>query len=185
MIAPDAVLDFWFAGDSTRHRAAWFKQDAAFDAACARFADALRTARSGGLDHWAETPRALLALIVLLDQFSRNLHRGSPDAYAADARARALARDAVARGFDRALHPVERCFIYLPFEHSEDVADQNESVRLFETMRLALGDATVEYAYRHRDLIRRFGRFPHRNAVQGRESTAEELRYLAELGAGS
>ena len=184
MIAPDDVLDFWFAGDGTRHRAAWFEQDAAFDAECARFADALHTARSGGFDRWADTARGMLALIVLLDQFSRNLHRCSPESYAADSQARALARDAVAHGFDRALHPVERSFIYLPFEHSEDLADQDESVRLFETLRLALGDATVEYAYRHRDLIRRFGRFPHRNPVLGRESTPEELRYLAEPGAG-
>lgn len=184
MIAPEDVLDFWFAGDGTRYRAAWFRKDAAFDAECARFADALHAARHGGLDHWADTARGMLALIVLLDQFSRNLHRGSPDSYAADAMARARARDAVARGFHRVLHPVERSFIYLPFEHSEDLADQDESVRLFEALRLALGDSTVEHAYRHRDLIRRFGRFPHRNAVLGRESTAEELRYLAGPGAG-
>lgn len=184
MIAPDDVLDFWFAGDGTRYRAAWFKKDVAFDAECARFADALRTARGGGFDHWADTARGMLALIVLLDQFSRNLHRGSPDTYAADPKARALAREAVARGFDRTLHAVERCFVYLPFMHSEDIADQHESVRLFETLRLAVGDASVEYAYRHRDVIRRFGRFPHRNAVLGRESTPEELRYLGEPGAG-
>ena len=95
-----------------------------------------------------------------------------------------FARDAVARGFDRMLHPVERCFVYLPFEHSEDLADQDESVRLFEALRMALGDAHVEYAYRHRDLIRRFGRFPHRNAVLGRESAPEELHYLAAPSAG-
>jgi uncharacterized protein (DUF924 family) len=184
MIAPDDVLDFWFAGDGTRDRAVWFAKDAVFDAECARFADALHAARGGGLDHWGDTARGMLALIVLLDQFSRNLHRGSPDSYAADAQARALARGAVARGFDRALHPVERSFVYLPFMHSEDLADQDESVRLFETLRLALGDASVEYAYRHRDLIRRFGRFPHRNAVLGRESTSEELHNLAGLGAG-
>ncbi len=178
MIAPDDVLDFWFAGDGTRYRAAWFRQDPAFDAECESFADALQAARRGAFDHWANSPRGMLALIVLLDQFSRNLHRGSPKAFAADAQARALARDAVARGFDRALHPVERCFVYLPFEHSEDLADQHESVRLFETLRLALGDSTVEYAYRHRDVIRRFGRYPHRNAVLGRDSTPEELRYL-------
>ncbi len=142
--------------------------------------DALQAARCGTFGHWAETARGMLALIVLLDQFSRNLHRGSPDSFAADAQARALARDAVAGGLDRLLHPVERCFIYLPFEHSEDLADQHESVRLFETLRLALGDSTVEYAYRHRDVIRRFGRFPHRNAVLGRDSTSEELCYLAE-----
>jgi uncharacterized protein (DUF924 family) len=184
MIAPDDVLDFWFAGDSTQYRAAWFEQDVKFDAECARFTDALRAARSGAFDHWAETARGVLALIVLLDQFSRNLHRGRPDSFAADAQARALARDAVARGFDRMLHPVERSFVYLPFEHSEDLADQDESVRLFEAMRLPLGDSTVEYAYRHRDLIRRFGRFPHRNAVLGRASTPEELRYLAVPGTG-
>jgi uncharacterized protein (DUF924 family) len=180
VIAPDDVLDFWFAGDGTQHRAAWFDKDAAFDAKCARFADALRAARSGAFDHWTDTARGMLALIVLLDQLSRNLHRGSPDSFAADAQARAVARDAVARGLDGALHPMERSFVYLPFEHSEALADQDESVRLFETLRLALGDSTVEYAYRHRDLIRRFGRFPHRNAVLGRASTPEELRYLAE-----
>jgi uncharacterized protein (DUF924 family) len=184
MITPDDVLGFWFASDHTRFRDAWFKADAAFDADCARFADALRAARAAALDHWADTARGMLALIVLLDQFSRNLHRGSPDSFAADAQARAFARNAVARGFDRTLHPVERCFVYLPFQHSEDLADQDEAVRLFEALRIALGDATVEYAYRHRDLIRRFGRFPHRNAVLGRDSTPEELRYLAPPGAG-
>jgi uncharacterized protein (DUF924 family) len=183
MIAPDDVLDFWFAGDETRYRAAWFKQDTVFDTECGRFTDALRAARSGALDQWADTARGMLALIVLLDQFSRNLHRGSPDSFAADTQARALARDAVARGFGKVLHPIERSFVYLPFQHSENLADQDDSVRLFETLRLALGDSTVEYAYRHRDLIRRFGRFPHRNAVLGRESTPAELRYLAEQAA--
>jgi uncharacterized protein (DUF924 family) len=185
MIEHDEVLGFWFAGDSTLFRAAWFRKDAAFDTECARFTDALHAARGGGFDHWADTPHSMLALIVLLDQFSRNLHRGSPDSFVADAQARALAREAVARGFDRALHPVERSFVYLPFMHSEDLADQHDSVRLFEPLRLALGDSSVEYAYRHRDVIRRFGRFPHRNAVLERESTPEELRYLAELGTRS
>lgn len=184
MIAPQDVLDFWFAGDGSRFRAAWFTADAAFDADCARFAEALRVARAGGFDHWTDTPHSMLALIVLLDQFSRNLHRGSPDSYAADPLARRLARTAIARGFDQELHPVERSFLYLPFEHSEILADQHESVRLFETMRLWLGDSAVEHAYRHRDLIRRYGRFPHRNAVLKRESTAEELRHLAQPGTG-
>jgi uncharacterized protein (DUF924 family) len=184
MIEPPDVLHFWFAGDSNTERAVWFEKDASFDAACDRFADALRAARAGTLDHWAATPRGALALILLLDQFSRNLHRGAAEAYAADAEARALARAAVARGFDRKLGWVERMLLYLPFEHSEDLADQDESVRLFETLWLALGDATVEYAHRHRDVIRRYGRFPHRNAVLGRESTPEELAYLAHPGAG-
>ena len=184
MITPDDVLDFWFAGDGTQFRDVWFEQDAAFDTDCARFIDALLAARTGALDHWADTARSMLALIVLLDQFSRNLHRGSPDAFAADAQAQAFARNAIARGFDRTLHPVERCFVYLPFQHSEDLADQDEAVRQFEALRIALGDATIEYAYRHRDVIRRFGRFPHRNAALGRDSTPEELRYLAAPGAG-
>jgi len=184
MITPEEVLTFWFEGDSTRFRDAWFEKDAAFDAACGQFAEALGAARDGKLDHWAQTPSGTLALIVLLDQVPRNLYRGSPQAFAADAQACALSREAVARGIDRLLHPIERMFVYLPFQHSEDPADQDEAVRLFEPMRLALGDATTEYAYRHRDIIRRFGRFPHRNAVLGRENTAEEQRYLAEPGTG-
>ena len=184
MITPERVLDFWFAGDPGTHRKEWFEKSPEFDASCVQFADALRQAKSGALDHWAETPRGALALIVLLDQFSRNLHRGSALSFAADAQARALARDAIARGFDRQVSPVQRMFVYLPFMHAEELADQDESVRRFETLRLALGDHSVEYAYRHRDVIRRFGRFPHRNAVLGRASTADELHYLSQPGAG-
>lgn len=184
MITPQDVLDFWFLGEPWRHRKAWFRRDDAFDASCQAFRAALCAAREGALEHWAETPRGMLGLVVLLDQFSRNLHRGSPEAFAADQRATDLARRALALGFDRQLHPMERLFIYLPFEHSEDPADQEESVRLFEALRLALGDSTVEYAWRHRDIIRRFGRFPHRNAVLGRESSAAEQAFLAKPGAG-
>jgi uncharacterized protein (DUF924 family) len=184
MITPDDVLDFWFGGDAAAQRKVWFEKNADFDAACARFIDALRQAKTGALDHWAGTPRGALALIILLDQFPRNLHRGSPEAFAADAKARGIARAAVACGFDRQLAPVERIFVYLPFEHSEQLADQDESVRLFETLRNALGAEAVDYAYRHRDVIRRFGRFPHRNAALSRDSTEEELAYLAEPGAG-
>ena len=184
MIAPHDVLEFWFKDDHTLFRAEWFVAAPLFDASCTSFAEALKAARNGSLDHWTGSPRGVLALIVLLDQFSRNLHRGSPEAYAADAQACALARDAVSRGLDKELHPMERLFLYLPFEHSEDLADHHESVRLFEAIRLTLGDLTVEHAYRHRDVIRRFGRFPHRNAMLGRESTAEEQRYLAQPDAG-
>ena len=184
MIALTDVLDFWFAGDATRHRTVWFRRDDAFDASCDAFAEALRAARAGALDHWAETPNGMLALILLLDQFSRNLHRGSPEAFAADPQARALARRAVALGFDRPPHPVARMFLYLPFEHAEDLADQDEAVRLFETLRLSLGDSTVEYAWRHRDIIRRFGRFPQRNAALRRASTAAEQAYLTQACAG-
>lgn len=184
MMTPDEVLDFWFVGDPAAHRKVWFEKDAEFDAACSRFADALRDARAGVFDHWTDTPRGTLALIVLLDQFSRNLHRGSPEAFAADAKAREIARSAVARGIDQGLAPMERMFVYLPFEHSEDIADQDESVRLFAMLRDALGEESMRYTEAHRDVIRRFGRFPHRNAALGRVSTPEELAYLAQPDAG-
>lgn len=184
MITPDAVLDFWFVGDPRAWREVWFRNRDDFDTACGAFADALRAARQGALDHWADTPRGMLALIILLDQFSRNLHRGSPEAFAADPQARALARRAVAQGFDRELGWFERIFIYLPFEHSEELADQDEGVRLFESLRIALGDLSAEQAYRHRDIIRRYGRFPHRNVALGRDSTTEEQAYLAQPGVG-
>ena len=184
MITPDDVLDFWFGDDPPTWREVWFRGQDDFDAACGAFAAALRAARRGALDHWADTPRGMLALIILLDQFSRNLHRGSPEAFAADAQARSLARRAVAQGIDRQLEWVERIFIYLPFQHSEEPADQDESVRLFEDLRIALGDLSAEHAYRHRDMIRRYGRFPHRNVALGRQSTAEEQAFLALPGAG-
>jgi uncharacterized protein (DUF924 family) len=184
MIEPDDVLDFWFAGDPRASRDVWFRKRDDFDAACGAFADALRAARQGALDHWADTPRGTLALIILLDQFSRNLHRDSPEAFAADPQARALARRALAQGFDLQLEWPERIFIYLPFEHSEELADQEKGVRLFEELRIALGDLPAEQAYRHRDIIRRYGRFPHRNVVLDRESTAEEQAFLARPGAG-
>lgn len=113
----------------------------------------MRDAKAGALDHWTGTPHGTLALIILLERFSRNLHRGSPEAFAADTQARTIARTAVAKGFDHMLGPIERIFVYLPFEHSEDLTDQNESVRLFETMRGTLGAETIDYAHRHRDAI--------------------------------
>jgi uncharacterized protein (DUF924 family) len=180
MTTPDDVLEFWFAGDPSTLRKEWFQKSAEFDATCARFTGALRDAKAGAFDHWTATPRGTLALIILLDQLSRNLHRNSPEAYAADPKARQMARAAVAQGFDQILHTTERMFVYLPFEHSEDLADQVEAVRLFIT----LGADLARYAEGHRDVIRRFGRFPHRNAVLGRVSTPEELAYLARPDAG-
>jgi uncharacterized protein (DUF924 family) len=180
MMPPDELLDFWFAGDPATHRKAWFKKSAEFDTACGRFADALRDAKAGAFDHWTDTPSGTLALIILLDQFSRNLHRDSAEAFAADAKARKIARSMVARGSDLMLGEVERMFVYLPFEHSEDLADQDQSVRLFT----ALGDDMVHYATDHRDVILRFGRFPRRNAALGRVSTPEELDYLAQTETG-
>ena len=180
----DDVLAFWFAGDPSIYRKIWFQKDDAFDTRCAAFADTLAQAKQGALDHWAATPRGALALVILLDQFSRNLHRGTAEAFAADPKARAVARAAIQARFDQALTPVERLFLYLPFEHAETLADQDESVRLFETLRSALSDDTIDYAHRHRDVIRRFGRFPHRNAALARPNTPAEDAYLAEPGAG-
>lgn len=184
MMTPQDVLTFWFAGDPAVRRRIWFEKNIAFDSGCNRFVDALREAKLGRLDFWAETPRGALALLIVLDQMSRNLHRGLPESYAADTRARAVARAALARGFDQQVGPIERMFFYLPFEHSEDLADQDEAVRLFETLREVLGERAIEAAHRHRDVIRRFGRFPHRNAVLGRVNTPAEEAYLAEPGAG-
>jgi uncharacterized protein (DUF924 family) len=183
------ILQFWFAGDPATDRPAtqrkvWFEKDAAFDLACADFAAARDLAKAGALDAWAETPQGGLALLILLDQFSRNLHRGSAEAFASDAKARAIARAMLARGFDQALTPVERMFVYLPFEHSEDLADQDLSVRLFAALDAAAGGEVHDYAVRHRDVVRRFGRFPHRNAALGRANTAAEAAYLAEPDAG-
>jgi uncharacterized protein (DUF924 family) len=179
-MTPDEVLDFWFEGDPAAWREVWFRSHAGFDTLCERFAEALREAKAGQLDAWAASPRGVLALIILLDQFSRNLHRGSAEAFAADAKARGVARAAIARRLDQTLGPIERMFVYLPFEHSEDLADQDEGMRLFDTLREALGDETIRHAEEHRSTIRRFGRFPYRNAALGRTSTPDELDYLAE-----
>ena len=184
MITPETVLAFWFAGDPNTSRAVWFQKDAAFDTACRQFTDALAAARQGALDHWADTPESALALLLLLDQFSRNLFRGSAEAFSADPQARALASGMIAQGFDRTLPPVQRRFVYLPFEHSEDIADQDRAVALLEAVHDGLGGESVDYAIRHRDVIRRFGRFPHRNAVLGRANSPAEEAYLAEPGAG-
>lgn len=183
-MTPDEILTFWFEGDATVRREKWFKKDADFDTACARFIPAIRAARTGAFDSWAGTAQGAVALIVLLDQLSRNVFRGSAEAFAADPHARAIARDLIARGDDKDLTPFERQFVYLPFEHGESMEDQTESVRLFEDLRGALGDSTVEYAHKHRAVIEKFGRFPHRNAALGRIDTAGEAAYLAEPGSG-
>ncbi len=184
VVTPDGVLAFWFAGDPLVMRKVWFAADPSFDRACAEFVTAREAAKADALDHWAATPRGGLALLILLDQISRNLFRGSAEAFAADAKARAIARDMIARGLDQALAPVERMFVYLPFEHSEDLADQELSVRLFAALDATLGEDVLDYAVRHRDVIQRFGRFPHRNAALGRVNTAAEAAYLAQSTAG-
>ena len=177
----DEILQFWFGdGSDPEHERRWFVQDAGFDQTCRNgfLADHERAA-GGELDSWKEEPSSALALILLLDQFPRNIFRGTPRSFATDSRALATAKDAIARGFDFALPPVRRAFIYLPFQHSENLDDQHESVRLFHKLAVEHPATAghVKYAEHHLEVIRRFGRFPHRNAVLGRVSTPEEAAF--------
>ncbi len=180
------VLDFWF-GTSDKIRAEWFRKDPAFDAEIARrFGALIDEAVAGGLRGWMAEPRSALARIVLLDQFTRNTRRDRADAFAGDALALAAAREMVASGGDQRLSPVQRSFVYLPFEHAEDLAAQDESVRLFTALAQGWpdGESNLDYAHRHRVIIERFGRFPHRNAALGRASTTEETEFLKQPGSG-
>jgi uncharacterized protein (DUF924 family) len=171
-LEPAEVLAFWQSGGADK----WFGKDDAFDAAVrGRFLPAYEAAAAGRLAHWEMTPDGALALVIALDQFPRNMFRGSARTYAADPLARAAADRALSRGFDRAVAPELRTFFYLPFMHSEALADQERCVALYR----ALGDAnSLKYADDHADIIRRFGRFPHRNDVLGRATTAEEQAFL-------
>lgn len=182
------VLDFWFGAPGSpqrgRPRKAWFGKSESFDAEIrGRFLDTWDGAIGGRLRQWEATPLAALARIVVLDQFSRNLFRGAAHAFAGDALALAAACAALERGFDRLLRPVERLFIYLPFEHAEDLAAQQHSLELFAALRAdSPGEDNRDYARRHYAIIARFGRFPHRNAVLGRESTPAEIEFLMQPG---
>ena len=183
---PSDVLAFWF-GDppSAQPRGEWFRKDAAFDAQVQqRFGAALELALAGGLRQWDAEPAGALARIVMLDQFTRNAFRGTPRAFAGDPLALAAARELVRGGGDRLLSPLQRWFAYLPFEHAEDLAAQAQSIALF-TALAAEHPATEEariWAVKHREVVQRFGRYPHRNAVLGRASTAQEEAFLREPG---
>jgi uncharacterized protein (DUF924 family) len=182
------LLDFWFgapgSAEHDRPRDIWFRAHAAFDAELRdRFLADHEAAAAGHLVAWLAAPDTCLALILLLDQLPRNLFRGSPSAYRCDADARAAAAHAVDRGFDRAAAPVRRWFFYLPFQHSEDLADQRRSLELFASLPPHENrDISLSATQRHYDIIARFGRFPHRNDVLGRPSTAEETAFLREPG---
>jgi uncharacterized protein (DUF924 family) len=170
------VVDFWTQAGIER----WFTRDAAFDGTLAvRFGGALKQARLGAFDHWGETPEGALGLVILLDQVSRNTHRGSPLAFAGDAKALALAKKSVGRGYHQKLIPPLARWLIMPFEHAEDLDAQNRCLALFGTMGLF---DMVYYAKIHLDIIARFGRFPHRNPVLGRKSTAAELAFLKSGG---
>ena len=184
------VLQFWFgwpdAPDYGQYRKSWFVKDASFDALIReRFLATWESAASGRLDAWAAAPRSALALVVVLDQLPRNLFRGEARAFSTDASALKVAQAIVDAGQDRVFLPVERGFVYLPFEHAEDLAMQQRSLQLFAGLaHEPAGRDMADYARRHHDVIARFGRFPHRNAMLGRPSTADELAYLAEPGSG-
>ncbi len=172
-----AIFDFWYAPES---RARWFDPTPTFDEEMRRALGALHEHAMAGLhDSWRGSAEGCLALCILLDQAPRNMFRGAPDAYAGDAAARTVAAQAIARGFDLAFDEDERrLFFYLPFEHSEALADQERCVALQrERIRDPNYRRSVE---RHHDIIRRFGRFPHRNAILGRPSTPEEIAFLSE-----
>jgi len=185
-----AVLDFWFLppGDAGhgRYRPEWFRKDANFDDAIrARFAAEVAVA----LDHplaGDATDTAVLARILLLDQFTRNMFRDTPRAFAGDAQALTLASRLVSAGRDKNLDPWQRWFAYLPFEHSESLLEQERSVALYTALareqQSAEFDNALDYAIRHRDIVARFGRFPHRNAILGRTSSADETEFLTQPG---
>ena len=186
-----AVLDFWFGAAGSPEwdtvRPLWFTKSDATDRAIAqRFAAQIDAALLGRYGEWSRQPDSALAQIVLLDQFTRNVFRGTPRAFAGDARALAAARVMVQARHDDALAPVRRAFVYLPFEHAEDMGAQDEAVRLFTRLAEAAPEThnMLDYAHKHRAVIERFGRFPHRNAILSRPSTAQELAFLQEPGAG-
>ncbi len=187
------LLDFWFADAASGPQAVeqrnrvWFAGGAPFDRECTeQFAATLEAAASGELDHWQESPRGRLALIILLDQLSRNVYRGTAAAFRQDDRALGICREGIARGHDKQLAPFERSFFYMPLEHAESREVQALSVRLFDALANASPEewrsrlqADAGHARRHRDIVEEFGRFPHRNAVLGRDSSAAEQAYLA------
>jgi uncharacterized protein (DUF924 family) len=185
MSSPQEVLDFWFGREGEEgygeFREAWFNRDPEFDREIRdRFEPVYEEAAAGRLDHWKSEARSCLALIVVLDQFPRNMYRGDARMYAADEKAREAARHAVEHTYDRELSPYGRLFIYLPFEHSEELDDQRLSVELFRGLATEMGsEDLLGYAVRHLQIVERFGRFPHRNEILGRRTTLEESKFLS------
>jgi uncharacterized protein (DUF924 family) len=180
------VLLFWFGPPAERGKpqARWFVKSDAFDRECReRFLPVHEEAAAGKLIRWKDNPADCLALILLLDQLPRNMFRGTPRAFATDPQALETARHAVAQGHDRLMLPVERMFVYLPFEHSESLADQDRACELTRPLTaFAETPEAYRYAVLHRDVVARFGRFPHRNSILGRASTAEEIEFLKQPG---
>jgi uncharacterized protein (DUF924 family) len=191
--AIDGIHQYWFgeldeAGMAARDRhSLWFTASPETDEECRQRFDALVARAIGGeLDDWADCDPGLIALVLLLDQFTRNIHRGTPAAFSGDGRALVLAQHAIATGHYRRFPAIHQVFLYMPLEHSEDLDAQEECVELFGELAAVTGSAHIRdfarYAVAHRDVIARFGRFPHRNDILGRTSTREELAYLEQHG---
>ena len=184
------VLDFWFlpAGDPAhgQSRPEWWRKDPAFDAEIgSRFGPVIETALAGGLREWDREVRGALARIVVLDQFTRNAFRDTPRAFAGDALAQAATCTVIESGQDRLLKPVERWFAYMPLQHAENLELQERAVGLFSALAKDPGyESALDFAVRHRDIVARFGRFPHRNRILGRESTPDEIEFLTQPGSG-
>ncbi|MGF1473917.1 MAG: DUF924 family protein [Rubrobacteraceae bacterium] len=185
---PVEILDFWFGREGEEgygeFREAWFEKDAEFDRRIREnFLEDYERAARGEYDGWREDPERCLALVILLDQFPRNLFRGDTRTHATDAKALDVSRGAIEEGLDLELPPFQRHFLYMPFMHSEKVEDQRRSVALFEGLAAEVdGPDVTEYAEGHRDIVERFGRFPHRNEILDRPSTAEEVEFLEQPG---
>jgi uncharacterized protein (DUF924 family) len=172
-ITAQDVLRFWFEEIDSRK---WFSNDAGFDAEIRRrFADTHEAAKRGDLSAWRHTPAGRLAEIIVLDQFTRNMYRGTPRAFAFDRLALVLAQEAVARGADCELPPAQRAFLYMPYMHSESLPVHEQAIKLFDQPGL---EQNLKYERLHKQIIERFGRYPHRNAILGRASTAAELEFL-------
>jgi uncharacterized protein (DUF924 family) len=196
METQESIQEFWFGNDAddavtaVRQTKLWWSKDEALDVLIRqRFATYTESALAGNLDGWALTPDGCLSLILLCDQFPRNMYRDTPAAFASDAKALALSKAGLASGHDKNLRAIQRVFFYLPFEHSESVADQDCAVTLFEQLAIeasaahqTMFDNFLNFAHRHREVIRRFQRFPHRNKILGRLSTAEEVEFLSQPG---
>lgn len=181
------VLQFWFGdGPPYADRPEWFRKSDAFDREIERrFAPLIETALKDGLQAWAGEAHTALARVLVLDQFTRNVYRNTPRAFAGDPLALAAAQAMVSGGQDRSLAPVQRVFVYLPFEHAEDPAAQDTSVQLFGALAREApeaGSGWLDYAHRHQEIVARFGRFPHRNTILGRPSTPEEIDFLRQPG---
>ena len=189
----EAILNFWFgaptAADYGHYRKAWFVKDPKFDRHVRQqFLADYEAAAAGKFDHWQQSSRSAIALLLLLDQFPRNLFRNHPRSFATDPQARSIATRIISTGQDKQLLPVQRFFAYIPFEHSEAIADQNRCIALMQNLVETVPDLDpglkggLDYAIRHRDVIQKFGRFPHRNEILGRESTPQELDFLQQPG---